>query len=461
MRARRPAGSSKICPVLNCISAAVTGCVSRLFLSALAVCLAATTSFLPAVCFGGGLSVLRAMESLKTGDDRVPVARPNDASILLAWSSVCRDESLYLSKAPSYVEKELFDLAREGSSLAIRYRAAVVLARRDSDLAIKVVADWTTSPRSIERLGGWMVLFYVTDVARVYKHMPPEIILTRYKAEMDSEVREQIERFFLERKASFAVDELCRTILNPSYRGTMAVSALARIGDENAVGPLIQSKCCNPALRAIALGDIGGRQAVDYLLDHVQYCRVPLALAATGDRRALPALRRQFALHQQVQERLAQGTIDESAQVDSGIVEHKLIETRIAILVLSSPNPSDALMDLAGCPASPLRLRLAALRELHGLDTSAVTDRVLQLYLTEMHTEIGVACVGLLQDEDREDVTEAFILHLRALRNSTPPWNEVESNAPSAASHGFMKWQLIEILHGRIGNRLFELFPSR
>lgn len=417
------------------------------FVGLLLACLAAEVS--PQAVAGEVYTIDKALSRLR-GDPPAMIGEGLRAE-MSAWLYDVGDDIRYLSRSPADIDERLTELTREPFPLPVRLRAAVALMARDSERGPAAVASWATSEAVVERLACWVALQRCTDNASVDRHLSPQSILAAYRREANAQVRQEIESYFYWRKAAFAVDDLCRTIEDPKYRGSVAVAALGNIGDRRAVKSIIKSSADVECV-VDALGRLGGDEALESLFAHSNLRGVGRALGDTKDPRAIPVLKRRLeSLEAQVRKN-KEGHGRDAGDFDW--LEDEAMETRVALLLLTSDKPAQAIMDIVESKEIKSDLRRVAMYGLRRQGIQPVRERVLALYRVEQSSEIGRECIRLLADCPGDDVTEALLAHLKAVYSSRSPQAvtllETAERAP-----------LIELLHSalhaRIGNRLFDI----
>jgi hypothetical protein len=377
------------------------------------------------------------------------------------WVFDVADEIRYLSKTSDDVDERLAKLAGEPHPLHVRVRAAVALLARRSDRGVDAVAPWATSEQLAERMACWVTLQRSPDHKLVEKRLSPSQILEAYRGETNVDVREEMELFFYRHKATYAVNDLCKTIEAPQYRGSMALPALGHIGDRRAVRSII--KCnADPGSIINALGKLGGEEAVDSLIAHRNLKGVGRAFGDAKDPRAIPVLKRSIeSLSTQVRTR-RESRRKPTDELDW--LEDEEMESRVALLLLSSEKPAEAIMDIIESGEIDAHLRYIAMYGLRGLTLEPVRQRLLALYRNERSSVVGRECIALLRDQPGNDVTEAFVAHLMAVYSPESPravtlWG--------TSDRGPLIESLHDATHARIGNRLFDVvskcegFPSR
>jgi HEAT repeat protein len=305
----------------------------------------------------------------------------------------CPDAIDLLTRTDDEVDGELLHLAKPGSGLHVRYRAARILAGRGNRAVIPVLEKMSAAKIPEER---FLALHLYGNAVRE-KHLPApkEVsqLLNIYASEKDREVKEVLEGFFGTARATSAVNALLAT-LRQGDGESEAIWALGEIRDPRAVPIIVANfpKSGNKHFHLQALGKLATPEAVDFLIQHLDVYCAPEALYETRSPRALPALRQHL-------KRLRRTHSD---------VESNIAATRIAIVRLSQQDPTLTLLGLAEDAREGEHVRHDAIAALDDYDSSKLHDRLLKLFKGDTDWYVRRQCAHLLTNSSLEGVTEAL-----------------------------------------------------
>jgi HEAT repeat protein len=239
-----------------------------------------------------------------------------DDDMLQQAFAECWTELLYLSSLPGDLEDRLVSLAEKGNPAVVRFRAAVVLMMRGSGRGLEILSRWTSSKEAIERLMAWKALgWYCGDIARAEESLPARTAIARLSDELNENVRRHIVSWFGHRKIREAVEVLCRAARSGGRHGEDAIHALGQIGDPRAAADIVNSQCSRH-IRFLALGRIGGPEAVDYLGKNLDSPAAVYALGETGDRAGIPALKARLEQLEERKRALERATTPQPARAE-------------------------------------------------------------------------------------------------------------------------------------------------
>jgi HEAT repeat protein len=361
---------------------------------------------------------------------------------------------LYLVGTTENVDDVLLNTVRGSVEPGARLRALSVLLSRNNRDGLRIAAEWVGNKDVEKRLGGWMCLRKCTDTKLLYRELTPAQMMMLYASESDIQVREQMEYLFGDRKATFAVDSLCKTLTDPRLTRLSPYAALGSIGDPRAVPALIRLQT-DSAMVISVLGDIGSPEAIEYLCSHISHPDAPKELAIAGSAKALPALRKRLVELEEMKRTWKLKTKIRITDLPKESIEESLRWTRLAILRLSSENPLDAVMAVAENRKESEEVRKTALILLRRMDTTSVVKRILAVFKSWDSDGARIICIGLLGDKPGEDVTQAFLDRLQESRALSARRRAEDSGLSKTEAH--LESLLVDALHKRIGNRIFDL----
>jgi HEAT repeat protein len=423
-------------------------------------------TFLVVFCGGGAgivsaappFSVEKAIDALANSSATRPYWNADER--LRATVAECHMELLYISALPNAVEERLVDLTGASHPDVVRCRALVTLMMRNSDRGLQIAARQIRSRDTIQRLMAWISLeWYSGDVVRSEKWLPAKRVVELFSDEPDKDVRKGMIAWFGRRKLREAVVVLCHTA-GDQHRSSSedAVDALGRIGDPRSVDAIIHAPSLLP-YRLLAIARIGGREGVDFLIENLDQPMAPFALAETGDPRGIAPLRASLARLEQREMEMERSGQRHLRQRERDALILRVIDARVALMKLESKDPNDALMKLAEDRKQVQFARDAAMAYLQGPRAAPPPARVLALYQAEQGSAMGTECIEILAPMPGEEITKAMISHLAKLERKERKWarDDATPNADAIFKVESVRNRLIDVLHRRIGNKLFEL----
>lgn len=366
------------------------------------------------------------------------------------WIGSSLSHSRFLSKLPNDVEPELVALTTNDRAAHVRCRGMIALSMRSSEKGIRMAGEWIRSADRTQRYFGWWALRLCPAADAIYSVVPPHEMVELYRTETCSYVRREIEGFFAQHKAGFAVEALCDIVLDTTYPASWRDSAadcLGAIGDVRAIDALVQSHA-SPLVIVPALGELEDERGAEYVIRYLRLPGAPVALARIGGERAVPALQNEL-------QRLARREVPEGVARD-GYLENHAYEVRLALLLLQSEDVHGDLLGIAEDPTIDPMHRELAIGQLERIGIGPVFPRFLDLYRSLMPTKLGENCLRVVKRDPSVDATNAMKEHFAVLRRIRAAGG-CERSGLVGKSLLFVESGVEVALHERIGNDVFAL----
>lgn len=303
-----------------------------------------------------------------------------------------------LSDATTPIDADLLRMAREGATFDARCRAARVLSLRRHPEAPGILSALVRSEEPAERFVAWRLCRSHADATSTAP-VPAATALERLAAENVSKTEDRILTYLATINAREAIPLLLDRA-RAGHRDTHAVYALGVMRVAEAVPVILASKADSGNM-LMALGRIGTREAVDYILAHLDTYPAMEALVASRDPRALPAVEAELARLQ-------------ALPAGKRSLFHER-QAQIARVRLASTDPVSALLDLAEDVTADIELRRdAVVRARQDYPSASSEARLVHIYARERDPAILDQCLTALRASRAPGVTEAMLHHAQA-----------------------------------------------
>lgn len=342
--------------------------------------------------------------------DAMPPTGPREDMQVLVGEREYRRASEWLeelSDATTPIDADLLRMARKGATFDARCRAARVLSLRRHPEAPGILAALVRSEQPAERYVAWSLCRDHAEATSTAP-IPPAIALERLATEAVPTIVDRILQYLGTINAREAIP-LFLDWTRTGRHGIYAVEALGVMRVPEAVPVILTSKAVHGTL--MALGRIGTREAVDYILAHLDSDAAVYALAESHDPRGLPAVEAELA-------RLRALPPGERRRFQER-------EAQIARIRLASTDPVSALLDLAEDVTADIELRRdAVVRARQDYPSASSEARLVHIYAREGDPVILEQCWMALRSSRAPGVTEAMLHHAQVwkpYRKTTDP----------------------------------------